>query len=330
MSDDQPARVVHQPVDEGLEGRGGDDHAGGRAVALPRGEEGADHHLVDRPFQVGVLQDQGDALAAGLEQQRHLRAFEQQPPQEAGGGEGAGSEDGVHVGMRHHALTHHRTRALHEVGHPARQAAAVEQLEEHLPRGRRELAGLEDDGVSRQQGGPEELDRHLDGLVVGGRDGDHAPGDAVGAAQAVLEDHGGQQGDALVEELVQAPLGGPQLLGTLPGRLARLPVDPVGHRVGVVDELVAEAGEQRGALVQPGAAPARRSPSCAGHGVVHRGLGEGEAAEHVPAVRRVDAVDVAIHRLGLDEAAVDVVALPDRPVQVLTQPRTPRGAWPGL
>ena len=184
----------HEPVDELVVERVGQQQPDAGLAHLPRVQEAAEKGGVHRGGDVGVVEDDYRALSAQFEgdvldrvrRQPHDRAPHRRRP-----GEGDLVDAGVAGEVGADLLAH----AGDDVEDTRRQAARLGHLGEEEHRQRRLLVGLEDDGVPRRQSRPDLPERQGQRIVPWGDGGAHAdrlPADVALSQRRVLRCRGGR------------------------------------------------------------------------------------------------------------------------------------------
>ena len=189
--------------------------------------------------------------------------------------------DEVHVGVLRQRRARHRSGPEHEVRHPVGKAGLGEDVHEQHRGVRRELAGLEDEGVARGEG-RRDLPGGLQQRVVPGRD-ESADTDRLVADPA--------------HDVRVAGVDHPS--GRVAGELAEVAeaVRDVGHVEPALDEPLAgveglRAGERLGAVADQVGDPEQQVAACGG-----RGARPGTVVERPPG-RRDRPLDVPRRGLG--------------------------------
>ena len=125
--------------------------------------------------EIGIGQDDVGRLAAEFLRHALDGRRGRLRHQHAGPG-GAGDRDHVHVGVRGQRGADLRPFAVDQVEHTRRNAGVVHHLREQQRAQRRQLAGLQDDGAARRQGGADLRGDLVERPVPGGDQAAHADG----------------------------------------------------------------------------------------------------------------------------------------------------------
>ncbi len=239
-----------------------DEAAAGRADLAAVDERGVEG-LVDGGVEAliggtGVGEDHVGVLAA---------EFEGDLLDGGGGGLGdlgaadqaAGEGDQVHAGVLGEAGADGVARSGDQVGDAGRQAGLGQQVDQRDGRHRRDLAGLDHEGVARGERRGD-LPTGLEQRVVPGRDhGADADrlmdDDAVDVGRARVDHPAGRLGGDQVGEVAEGVGDAVDVDASLLEGLARVPALQQAEFLTVADEEVGDAAQQGGALGDGGAGP---------------------------------------------------------------------------